>query len=108
MAADASTRHTGRALTQAEACMQTRSANAEPIGNLVRQAPRQTTDLGETMRLEEYAAYDALGLAERVRGRQLSSAALRDLGMQAIELLNPTLNANVASTPGEEAAALER
>ena len=60
------------------------------------------------MNLEEYASYDALGLADLVRRRQVSAAELRDLGMRAIELLNPTLNAVVATMPEEAEASLER
>ncbi len=60
------------------------------------------------MNLEEYASYDALGLAELVRARQVSPAELRDLGMRAIELLNPALNAIVAATPEEAEASLGR
>jgi amidase len=60
------------------------------------------------MNLEEYASYDALGLADLVRRRKVAAAELRDLGMQAIELLNPTLNAVVATMPEEAEAALER
>ena len=60
------------------------------------------------MNLEEYASYDALGLADLVRRKQVSPAELRDLGMRAIELLNPTLNAIVATTPEEASASLKR
>ena len=60
------------------------------------------------MNLEEYASYDASGLADLVRRRQVSAAELRDLGMRAIELLNPTLNAVVATMPEEAEAALVR
>ena len=60
------------------------------------------------MNLEEYASYDALGLADLVRRKQVSAAQLRDLGMRAIELLNPTLNAIVATTPQEADASLAR
>lgn len=60
------------------------------------------------MHLEEYASYDALGLADLVRRRQVSPAELRDLGMRAIELLNPTLNAVVATMPEEAEASLRR
>lgn len=60
------------------------------------------------MNLEEYASYDALGLADLVRRRQISPVELRDLSMSAIERLNPTLNAVVATTPQEAEAALAR
>lgn len=60
------------------------------------------------MKLEEYASYDALGLADLVRRKEVTPAELRDLGMRAIELLNPTLNAIVATTPEEAGTSLAR
>jgi amidase len=60
------------------------------------------------MNLEEYASYDALGLADLVRRRDVSAAELRDLGMRAIERLNPALNAIVANLPEEAQRSLER
>ena len=60
------------------------------------------------MNLEEYASYDALGLADLVRRKEVSAAELKDLGMRAIELLNPRLNAVVATMPEEAAASLAR
>jgi amidase len=60
------------------------------------------------MKLEEYASYDALGLAELVRRKDVKPAELRDLGIRAIELLNPTINAIVGTTPGEAEASLGR
>lgn len=60
------------------------------------------------MNLDEYASYDALGLAGLVRSKQITAAELRDLGMRAIELLNPQLNAIVATTPQEADASLRR
>ena len=60
------------------------------------------------MNLEEYASYEALGLADLIRRRQVSATELRDLGMRAIELLNPTLNALVAPMPEEAEASLKR
>lgn len=60
------------------------------------------------MKLEEYASYDALGLADLVRRKAVQPAELRDLAMRAIELLNPTLNAIVGTTPHEAEASLTR
>jgi amidase len=60
------------------------------------------------MNLVEYASYDALGLAELVRNKQVAAAELRDCAMEAIELLNPAINAIVATTPEEAANALAR
>src|SRR5580692_10546290 len=68
----------------------------------------KATILGGFMNLEEYAAYAALGLADLVRRRQVSAAELRDLGLRAIELLNPTLNALVAPMPEEAEASPKR
>jgi amidase len=60
------------------------------------------------MNLDEYAAHDALDLARLVRSKQVAAAELRDLGIQAIDKVNPLLNAVVATTPEEASAALER
>ncbi len=43
----------------------------------------------------EYHDYDALGLAELVRRRELSASELVDTALNAIETLNPSLNAVV-------------
>ncbi|MBU9597076.1 amidase [Burkholderia multivorans] len=45
------------------------------------------------MNLSEYADYDAMGLAELVRSRQVSPRELAQTGLSAIAALNPTLNA---------------
>ena len=60
------------------------------------------------MNLDEYASYDALGLAGLVRNKHVSATELRDCGMQAIELVNPIINAIVATTPEEAAASSAR
>jgi amidase len=60
------------------------------------------------MNLDEYAAHDALDLARLVQSGQVAAAELRDLGIQAIDKVNPVLNAVVATTPEEASAALER
>lgn len=58
------------------------------------------------MNLKEYARYDGLGLAELVRRRQVSRRELAQLGLQAIETLNPQLNA-VIETYADAAAGLD-
>ena len=58
------------------------------------------------MNLNDYASYVALGLAELVRNKHVSATELRDCGMQAIELVNPSINAIVATTPEEAAASV--
>ncbi|MCC7099830.1 MAG: amidase, partial [Rubrivivax sp.] len=45
------------------------------------------------MRFDEYAAHDGLGLAERVRRGEVTSAELVRTAQAAIEALNPQLNA---------------
>ncbi len=45
------------------------------------------------MNLHEYAQYDALGLAELVRRREITPGELADLALGAIERVNPELNA---------------
>ncbi|HEU4328604.1 MAG TPA: amidase [Roseiflexaceae bacterium] len=45
------------------------------------------------MNLHEYAQYDALGLAELVRRREVTPGELADLALGAIERVNPELNA---------------
>jgi len=44
------------------------------------------------MRLDEYARYDATGLAELVRRKEVRAIELKDLAFKGIEMLNPTLN----------------
>ncbi len=60
------------------------------------------------MRIDEYAAYDAMGLADLVRRKQVRAAELTVLARQAIEIVNPAINAIVATTPEAAAAALAR
>lgn len=60
------------------------------------------------MNLAEYASYDALGLAELVRRREVSASELRDVSMRAIEAVNAEINAVVATIPGEANAAISR
>ena len=48
------------------------------------------------MNLREYASYDALGLAELVRSKQVTARELADLARTAIDALNPKINAVIA------------
>jgi amidase len=60
------------------------------------------------MNLDEYASKDALDLAHLVKSRQITAVELRDLGIQAIDQVNPRLNAVVGTTLEEADAALGR
>lgn len=51
------------------------------------------------MNLTEYAAYDALGLAELVRSGQITPRELQAIALKAIEALNPDLNAIIETYP---------
>lgn len=51
------------------------------------------------MRLAEYAALDATGLAERIAAADLTPREAAALAMQAIEAVNPQLNAVVETYP---------
>ena len=51
------------------------------------------------MKLAEYAAYDALGLAGLVRSRQVAPAELREAALRAIDALNRELNAIIEIYP---------
>ena len=51
------------------------------------------------MKLTEYAAHDALGLAELVRSRQVAPRELRESALRAIEALNRDLNAVIEIYP---------
>jgi len=51
------------------------------------------------MNLSEYAAYDGLGLAELVRRKVVTSRELCHLALQAIEKLNPQINAVIETFP---------
>ena len=61
------------------------------------------------MNLAEYSEYDALGLAELVRGRQVAPGELRETALRAIEALNRDLNAIVETyadvAPGPKSSA---
>jgi amidase len=45
------------------------------------------------MNLREYAEYDGLGLAELIRRREVTAAELAGLAVEAVDRLNPKLNA---------------
>jgi amidase len=60
------------------------------------------------MNLVEYASFDAIDLANLVRRKEIKAAELRDIGMEAIEAVNPRINAVIATTPEEAASALMR
>src|SRR5689334_8627546 len=49
------------------------------------------------MKISEYTAFDALGLAELVRRREVTPSELMDVASTAIEQVNPALNAVISS-----------
>ncbi len=51
------------------------------------------------MNLNEYAKYDALGLAELVSRRHVSPKELAETAVRAIEAINPAINAIVETYP---------
>jgi len=51
------------------------------------------------MKLAEYAAYDALGLAELVRAKQVTPEELVECALAANALLHPKINAVIATLP---------
>ena len=51
------------------------------------------------MKLEEYAQYDGLGLAELVRRREVCSSELAQLALSAVEKVNPQINAVIETYP---------
>lgn len=59
------------------------------------------------MQLSEYTRYDAIGLAELVRRREVSPTELVDTALSAIEKTNPTLNAVVSELHERGRAAAE-
>src|SRR5258708_33031836 len=59
---------------------------------------RREKDVG-TMKLEEYAEYDALGLARLVERREVSPRDLAETALKAIEAVNPKLHAVVEIYP---------
>ena len=59
------------------------------------------------MRLDEYASYDGLGLAELVRKGAVTARELGELVVAGVEKVNPRLNA-VIETFAERVAGLSR
>ena len=59
------------------------------------------------MRFDEYARYDALGLAELVTRGEVTPAELREAALAAIETLNPALNAVLQVLSEESAREIE-
>jgi amidase len=51
------------------------------------------------MNLEEYASYDALGLSDLVRSKSITPAELVECALGASALVNPQLNAVIATFP---------
>ena len=51
------------------------------------------------MKLAEYASYDALGLADLVARKDVTAKELAETALQAIEALNPAINAVVETYP---------
>src|SRR5205823_9984702 len=51
------------------------------------------------MNIDEYAKYDALGLAELVSGRHVAPKELAETAARAIEAVNPAINAIVETYP---------
>lgn len=51
---------------------------------------------GRGLSFEDYASHDAVGLAERVRRRELGAAEILEAAIARTEVVNPTLNAVVA------------
>jgi amidase len=56
------------------------------------------------LNLSEYADFDALGLAELVRRREIAPRELGELAIAAIDTVNPPLNCVVERFPGRAAA----
>jgi amidase len=60
------------------------------------------------MRLDEYCSLDATALADLVRRREVAAEELATLAVQALEAVNPEINAVIGLTPKETHAALGR
>ncbi len=60
---------------------------------------------GGTMTLDEYSRYDAVGLSELVRRREVSPSELAQTALAAIEAVNPKINAVVETFPERVASA---
>ena len=57
--------------------------------------------------LTNYTDYDALGLAELVRKREITPRELKEDALSAIEALNPELNCVVGDLSGQAERALD-
>ncbi len=58
------------------------------------------------LRFDEYASYDALGLKTLLDTGEISAKELHDIAVNAIEVLNPTLNFLAEASPAEARKAL--
>ena len=61
--------------------------------------PSRTRKKDRIMNLAEYASYDALGLANLVRQKEVSTAELSQTAFQAIDAVNGDLNAIIETFP---------
>ncbi|CAB3803118.1 6-aminohexanoate-cyclic-dimer hydrolase [Paraburkholderia ultramafica] len=59
------------------------------------------------MKLSEYTEYDAIGLAELVANDEVTSAELAELAREAIEVVNPDINAVIESWPASESGSAD-
>jgi amidase len=60
---------------------------------------------GGNVRLDEYSCYDAVGLSELVRRREVSPAELAQTALAAIAAVNPKINAVIETFPERAASA---
>ena len=60
------------------------------------------------MKLTDYTAFDGLGLAQLVRSREVSAEELLRAALEALERVNPRLNAVIGTLEAEAQAALAR
>ena len=54
------------------------------------------------MKLSEYTSYDAIGLSELVRNREVTSTELTETARKAVSIVNPGINAVIAHWSAEE------
>jgi len=59
------------------------------------------------MKLSEYAQYDAIGLAQLIASGEVTSAELVELALEAIEVVNPDINAVIESWPASESGSTD-
>jgi amidase len=67
-------------------------------------AGREGSNGGGAMTLDEYSSYDAVGLSELVRRRDVSPRELAQTALSAIAAVNPTINAVVETFPERAAS----